>query len=136
MKLVNMMKTILAVDDEQDVIYTIKLGLEKLDKEIRVIGANSGEKCLEILKNEQLPDLILLDIMLPDMSGWQILEKIKENKEWNDIPIIFLTARTDTVAKRAGGFLAADYIEKPFEVTELKDRIDEILKQKYEGKIQ
>jgi CheY-like chemotaxis protein len=126
-----MVKTILAVDDEQDVIYTIKLGLEKLDKEIRVISANSGEKCLEILKNEQLPDLILLDIMLPDISGWQILEKIKENKEWSDIPIIFLTARTDTVAKRAGGFLADAYIEKPFEVIELKDRIDEILKQKY-----
>ncbi len=123
-----MVKTILAVDDEQDVIYTIKLGLEKLDKEIRVIGANSGKKCFEILKNEKKPDIILLDIMLPDMSGWQILEKIKRSKEWNDIPVIFLTARTDTVAKRAGGFLAEGYIEKPFEVTELKDRIDEILK--------
>lgn len=123
-----MVKRILAVDDEQDVIYTIKLGLEKLDKEIRVIGVNSGEECLEILKNEKKPDIILLDIMLPDMSGWQILEKIKENKEWSDIPIIFLTARTDTVAKRAGGFLSDGYIEKPFEVTELKYRIDEILK--------
>jgi DNA-binding response OmpR family regulator len=68
--------------------------------------------------------------MLPDMSGWQVLEKIKENKEWSDIPIIFLTARTDIVAKRAGGFLAEDYIEKPFEVIELKDRIDEILNKK------
>ena len=127
-----MVKTILAVDDEQDVIYTIKLGLEKLDKEIRVIGANSGKKCLEILKNEKKPDIILLDIMLPDMSGWQILEKIKTNKEWNDIPIIFLTARTDNVAKRVGSFLAEDYIEKPFEIPDLKDRIDAILKQKME----
>ena len=125
-----MIKTILAVDDEQDVIYTIKLGLEKLDEEIRVIGTNSGKKCFEILKNEKKPDIILLDIMLPDMSGWQILEKIKENREWNDIPIIFLTARTDNIAKRAGGFLADDYIEKPFEAIDLKSRIDEILKQK------
>jgi len=132
MKLVNMVKTILTVDDEQDVIYTIKLGLEKLDKEIRVIGANSGKECLEILKNEKKPDIILLDIMLPDMSGWQILEKIKRSKEWNGIPIIFLTARIDTVAKRAGGFLAEGYIEKPFEIPDLKDRIDAILKQKME----
>ena len=123
-----MVKTILAVDDEQDVIYTIKLGLEKLDEEIKVIGASSGEKCFDFLKNEKKPDLILLDIMLPDMSGWQILEQIKANKKWSGIPIIFLTARTDNIAKKAGGFLAEDYVEKPFEAKDLKSRIDELLK--------
>ena len=65
---------------------------------------------------------------MPDMSGWKTFDKIKENEAWRGIPIVFLTARTDRVAKNAGGFLGEDYIEKPFEITDLKLRIDRILK--------
>ena len=124
---VKMVKKILIVDDNPDVIFSVKSGLEELAKDYTVISAENGKKCLEILKTE-IPDLILLDIMMPEMSGWKTFDKIKENLNWNKIPIVFLTARTDNVAKNAGGFLGEAYIEKPFEITFLKDKIDEILK--------
>jgi DNA-binding response OmpR family regulator len=58
--------------------------------------------------------------MMPNMSGWETCKKIREKIENDELPIIFLTARTDRIAKEAGGFLADDYIEKPFKVPELK----------------
>ncbi|HEC89204.1 MAG: response regulator [Thermoplasmata archaeon] len=121
-----MSKKILIVDDNPDVIFSVKNGLESISDDYQIIGAESGKKCLELLK-EETPDLILLDIMMPDMSGWKTFDKIKENEAWRDIPIVFLTARTDPVAKNAGGFLGEDYIEKPFEISDLKERIDKIL---------
>jgi len=93
-----------------------------------LITIENGKKCLEFLENNLIPDVIILDIMMPEMSGWKTFDKIKENLNWNKIPIVFLTARTDNVAKNAGGFLGEAYIEKPFEITFLKDKIDEILK--------
>jgi len=121
-----MVKKILVVDDNPDVIFSVRSGLEDFTKDYIVVGAESGEKCLELLKTEA-PDLILLDIMMPEMSGWKTFDKIRENFSWRTIPIVFLTARTDSVAKNAGGFLGEDYIEKPFEIENLKERIDEIL---------
>ena len=61
------------------------------------------------------------------MNGWQVLEKIRENDNWKDIPIIILTARTDNLAKNAGKFLAEDYIEKPYTDKILKERIQIVL---------
>ena len=130
-----MVKTIMVVDDEPGVIYTIKQGLEHVDSEYRVITANSGKQCLELLGMHPTPDLILLDIMMPEMSGWETLKKIKENSSWRGISIVFLTARTDPYAKNAGGFLADGYIEKPFEVHKLKERIDRILDEKENNKL-
>jgi CheY-like chemotaxis protein len=122
-----MTKTVVIVDDDPGVRYTIKNGLEALDPEYNVLSAESGMKCLEILKNNPSPDLILLDIMMPDMSGWETFNRIKENSTWKDIPIIFLTARTDDTARRAGSFLGEDYIEKPCEIPELKRRIERVI---------
>jgi putative two-component system response regulator len=121
------MKTIIIVDDDPGVRYTIKNGLEELDAEYKVLSAESGQKCLEILQNDLIPDVILLDIMMPEMSGWETLNRIKENASWRDIPIIFLTARTDDTARNAGSFLAEDYIEKPCKIPELKQRIEKII---------
>jgi len=122
-----MTKNILSVDDEIGVSYTVKHGLEDLDSDCQVTCVNSGGECFEFLENNKTPDIILLDIMMPDMSGWEVLKRLKENPAWHDIPVIFLSARTDRVAENAGGFLAEDYIEKPFQVPELKKRIDNIL---------
>jgi CheY-like chemotaxis protein len=121
-----MQKKILMVDDESSVLYTIKNGLESLDNNIKVETVQSGEKCLEALEQEK-PDLILLDIMMPDMSGWEVNKKIRSNPNYRDIPIVFLTARTDKMAKNAGGFLGEDYIEKPVDIIHLKKRVDEII---------
>lgn len=122
-----MVKKVLVVDDNPDVIFSVKNGLESSDKNFIINGVDSGKKCLEFLQTE-MPDLILMDIMMPEMSGWKTFDKIKENNAWKNIPIIFLTARTDRVAKNAGGFLGEDYIEKPFEIKDLIVRINKVLK--------
>ena len=121
-----MVKKVIVVDDNPDVIFSVKNGLEDISPDYQITGVESGEKCLELLQTES-PDLILLDIMMPGMSGWKTYDKIKENDTWKNIPIVFLTARTDKVAKNAGGFLGEDYIEKPFDIDDLKGRIDKIL---------
>ena len=122
------MKKIMVVDDEPDQIYAIKKSLEKTGGTYEIIPANSGAQCLEFLEKNQIPDLILLDIMMPEMSGWIVFDKLKDNASWEKIPIIFLTARTDKIAEDAGGFLGNDFIEKPFDVKDLKSRIDKVLK--------
>jgi CheY-like chemotaxis protein len=122
------MVKIMVVDDDPDQISTVKYVLESLDKSYEVVGANDGTQCLQLLKDKQIPDLILLDIMMPEMNGWEVYNHLKENSLWKNIPVIFLTARTDRVAKNAGGFLGDDYIEKPFNREELMKRIDEVLK--------
>ena len=121
-----MVKKVMIVDDNPDIILSIKNGLEDSNNDYEVICADSGKKCLELLETDK-PDLILLDIMMPGMSGWETFDKLKENTSWGTIPIVFLTARTDRVARNAGGFLGEDYIEKPFELAELKQRINEII---------
>ena len=124
-------KRVVVVDDNPDILTSIKEGLKNLDKDIEVIPLESGEDCLRLLVREEIkPDLIILDIMLPKMSGWEVYNRIKERIEWKDIPIVFLTARTDQKAKEIGSFLGEDFIEKPFEIEELKARIDRILERR------
>ena len=121
------------VDDEPDQIFTIKTSIEDVREDFKIISANSGIECIEKLKKNEIPELILLDIMMPEMSGWEVLNIIRENPQWKDIPIVFLTARTDETAENAGKFLADDYIEKPYDIQELINRIDNVL-QNYQAK--
>ena len=120
-----MVKKIMIVDDNPDIILSIKNGLED-SVDYKVIGAESGENCLKILETE-MPDLILLDIMMPEMSGWETYDRIKENETWRKIPLVFLTARTDKISRDAGDFLGEDYIEKPFEINNVMGIVDRIL---------
>lgn len=122
-------KKIMVVDDKPDQIYTIKQFLE-YENEYEVIGANSGQECIELLEKNQIPDLILLDVMMPKTSGWDVFAKLKEKAEWKEIPVIFLTALTDDYSKGFGSIAADDFIEKPYEPDELKNRIDKILNKK------
>jgi DNA-binding response OmpR family regulator len=121
------MKTILVVDDNPDVLTSLKVGLEEASGDYQILMAEDGKKCLEMLKNNTKPDIILLDIMMPQMSGWEVFDRIKENPSWKTIPIVFLTARTDRTAKNAGSFLGDDYVEKPFNISDLKKRIEILL---------
>lgn len=116
------------VDDEPDQISTFKYVVESSKSDYEIISVNDGMQCLQLLKNDQIPDLILLDIMMPKMSGWEVFKRIKEIPSCKDVPIVFLTARTDVMAKKAGSFLGDDYIEKPFDSQSLLKRINEILK--------
>jgi len=122
-----MAKTILVVDDDPDIIYTIKKSFENLDTNYKILGVESGKKCLKLLKNNKIPDLILLDIMMPELSGWDVAAELKKNPKWKDIPVIFLTAKTDSFSKTLGNIVVDEYITKPFEFMELKECIDRLL---------
>lgn len=124
------MKKILVVDDQIDIIFTVKKIFEELSDQYEIIGADSGKQCIEFLKNNEKPDLILLDIMMPEMSGWEVVNQLRENELWRSIPVVFLTARTDNTAVNAGKFLGEDYIEKPFEKDDFIRRILRIFEQK------
>ena len=127
-------KRVLIVDDEPDILLTVEHGLIDLDENYHIVGVPCGEDCIKFLQRNQMPDVILLDIMMPEMSGWETFDKIKENSSWKQIPIVFLTGRTDRIALNAGRFLGDDYIEKPFEIADLKKRIDALLVKKLESK--
>ena len=116
------------VDDDKDQIFTIKQVLENSENPYQVLSAEDGMQCLALLENDQIPDLILLDIMMPGMSGWELFDQLKANPTWQKIPVIFLTARTDQVAEEVGRFLGDDYIEKPFKWEDLLQRIESALK--------
>jgi two-component system alkaline phosphatase synthesis response regulator PhoP len=122
-----MNKVIMVVDDEPDILLTVGQMLEMSG--YQVIKAKDGIECINKL-NELLtnPDLLLLDIMMPDLSGWDIAARIKENLAWKDIPIVFLTAKGDTMSIGMGNLAAEDYIVKPFDIKDLKKRIEKIIK--------
>ena len=123
-----MVKTILVVDDYTDIVVSVKQVLEDPTGEYRVISADSGEKCLQILQQETpLPDLILLDIMMPGMSGWDVAARIKQNDRWRSVPIVFLTAKGDEMSVGIGHLASEDYIVKPFDIMKLKDCVKRIL---------
>jgi len=122
-----MVKTIVVVDDDPGIIHTVKAGLEDDQNSYRVIGVKNGKECIDLLQEIHMPDLIFLDIMMPEMSGWETQKKIREHRDWKNIPIVFLTARTDRIAKEAGSFIGEDYIEKPFNIPQIKQCIEKIL---------
>ncbi|MGR3318155.1 MAG: response regulator [Candidatus Anammoxibacter sp.] len=113
-------QTVLVVDDSEPNIFVLESALED---DYNVIAAKDGEKALHII-GENHPDLILLDIMMPGMDGLEVCSQLKNNEKIKDIPIIFITAKSETedVIKgfKSGG---VDYIAKPFEPLEVKARV-------------
>lgn len=122
-----MKKKIMVVDDEPDQIFTAKMILEDFSSEYEVIGVSSGRKCIEMLKNNKIPDIIFLDIMMPGMNGWDVAAEIKKNPKWKKIPLVFLTAKTDSLSATFGKIVSEEYILKPFEINDLKKSIDKFL---------
>jgi len=119
---------ILIVDDS----LTIRMQIARLldQNGFSTILAKDGMKCLEILKHEE-PDIILLDIVMPEMDGIEVCKIVKNNKKWKKIPILLLTAVSDTENKVKGLYAGADdYITKPFEEMELMARINVIMRNK------
>ena len=123
-----MKQKILVVDDEPDQILTVKYSLNDISNDYEVIGGESGNKLFKILENEELPDVILLDIMIPEIDGLEIFKKLKENSKWEKIPVIFVTARSDKLSLEYKEKIGNNYIEKPFEIIDLKTMLDKILK--------
>ena len=121
-----MAKKIMAVDDEESLIELLSAVLGEAGYE--VIAAKSGEECLEKLGREK-PDLILMDMMMPGMSGRETCEKIRTNPETKDLKIVFLTvARFSEVGKGTLKDLnVLDYITKPFDNADLLSRVKKAL---------
>lgn len=113
------------VDDEDDIRTSVSQILEVCG--FTVYKACNGKECLDQLDSVN-PDLVILDIMMPGMSGWDVAARIKENPKWNKIPIVFLTAKSDNMSVGMGGLASEDYIVKPFDVLDLKDRVEKILR--------
>ena len=121
-----MSKKIMVVDDEPDILTSVGQMLEMSGYE--VIRATDGKECIKKLTESSCnPDLIVLDIMMPEVSGWDVAAQIKENPKWNSIPIVFLTAKGDTMSIGMGGMASEDYIVKPFDIKDLIGRIQKIL---------
>jgi len=118
------MKTILCVDDIQTNLFTLEALFESnFEKEYKILTAKSGQEALNILLKEKV-NLILLDIMMPDLDGFETLKLIQKNKRTRDIPVIFLTAKKDeetiSTCYELGG---VDYMNKPFNAKELFSRV-------------
>ncbi|MDG6257025.1 MAG: response regulator [Methanomicrobiaceae archaeon] len=122
------MYTILVVDDSPMIVDVFVAMLERGG--FRPIAAYSGEEALEVLK-DVTPDLILLDIMMEPMDGWETLERIKTNPEIKDIPVMMLTAKqlTPDEAQEYGAYLE-DYIMKPTTHRQLYEAIEYVLKRR------
>jgi len=121
-----MSKKIMVIDDEYEVADIVKKMLES--EGFEVTTANSGEEALEKLEKER-PDLILLDIMMPGMDGWETLKKIKSNEKFKEIPVSMLTALPltpdDTKDKPINSI--ENYIVKPFSKRVLLQKVNDIL---------
>ena len=118
-------KKILVVDDELSILVPLKFLLEKNQFDVEL--AQSGKDALEAIAQSK-PNLVLLDIMLPDLDGYEIFQMIRERPEWGDIKVIYLTARSRDVDIAKGLNLGADaYITKPFSNAELLKKIESLL---------
>lgn len=118
------------VDDEEDVTTSIKMAFESTPPRFHVLCANSGLECLELLETKPKPDLILLDIMMPGMSGWEVQERLSDHPDWKEIPIVFLSAVPERGIKNEKHFVGVDYFEKPVDIIDLKKQVRNILRRK------
>jgi DNA-binding response OmpR family regulator len=93
-----------------------------------VIGANGGRNGLQLVK-EHLPDLVLLDLMMPDMDGWEVYQLMKAGDQTRQIPVIVITAKAQSIDKVLGLHIAKvdDYISKPFSPQDLLDSVEKVL---------
>ena len=120
---------ILVVDNEKDVVDLVKLGLDI--EGLKCVEAYSGRKALEILRSNNNIELVLLDIMMEDMDGYETLQEIRKEKKFDNIPIIMLTAKPeDKNLEITFSVGADDYISKPFTFEVLLARITKLLKQR------
>lgn len=119
-------KRILCIEDEAEMIELMRLVLEREGFEFR--GAVGGEQGLNAMRKEK-PDLILLDLMMPGIDGWEVYRQMRADKELTDIPVIIVTAKAQSIDKVLGLQVAkvADYITKPFGPRELVGSIERVL---------
>lgn len=120
-----MAKRILVVDDEPNIVMSLEFLMKKAGFEVQV--ARTGTEALDALDQEP-PNLLLLDVMMPELDGYEVCQRVRANPAWNDTRIVMLTAKGREVEKEKGLALGADhYITKPFSTKELVERVEEML---------
>ncbi len=120
-------KLVLIVEDEADLVASLEYNLQREGFETR--SALTGERGLELAQAEPRPDLVLLDLMLPDLSGKKVCKRLRRDPETAEIPIIMVTARAEEVDRIVGLELGADdYVTKPYSVRELMLRVQAVLR--------
>ena len=121
-------KKLLLIDDDPNLILLVKDYLEF--RGYKVITAANGREALEILE-QQIPDMIICDVMMPEMDGYTFVENVRQEQRTNSIPVLFLSAKGQSQDRVKGLNIGADvYMVKPFEPEELVAQVDAALKQK------
>ena len=122
-------KKVVCIEDELEMIELVKLilGRNKFD----VVGAVGGQEGLDRI-SETKPDLVLLDLMMPEMDGWEVYQKMKASEDMRDIPVIVVTAKAQSIDRVLGLHIARvnDYITKPFGPQELLESVERVLQNK------
>lgn len=119
------MQKILIVDDEPNIVMTLEYAFKKNNFEVYI--ARDGSEALQILKNH-IPDIVLLDIMMPNVDGYETLKLIKENKQLQHTKVIFVTAKNKASDIEKGLKLGANkYITKPFSIKKMLSEVQELL---------
>jgi DNA-binding response OmpR family regulator len=120
------MTTVLVVDDEAPIRLLCRVNLEA--ESMTVLEASDGERGLELARTER-PDVILLDVMMPGRSGWEVAEELLTDDSTSGIPIIFLTARAEVRDRAKGIDLGGvDYVTKPFNPVELAPLVRDLVR--------
>jgi DNA-binding response OmpR family regulator len=122
----DIVRRIVYIEDEQEMIDLVRLILTR--RKFEVIGASGGREGLDLVRKE-LPDAVLLDLMMPDMDGWEVYQQLKADHHTAHIPVIVVTAKAQNIDKVLGLHIAKvdDYIAKPFSPSELVESLDKVL---------
>jgi len=128
----NITRRLIYIEDEPEMIDLVRLIL--LRKQIEVIGANGGQEGLQLVTKLH-PDLILLDLMMPNMDGWEVYQQLKALESTRSIPVIVITAKAQNIDKVLGLQIAKvdDYISKPFNPKDLVDSVERVLQRSKES---
>jgi DNA-binding response OmpR family regulator len=123
------LKCILCIEDEPEMIDLMRLILGRRGFEVK--GATSGMAGLKMIREER-PDLVLLDLMMPEMDGWEVYQQIKADEKTKGIPVIVVTAKAQSIDRVLGLHIAKvdDYIAKPFSPQDLMTSVEKVLKTK------
>jgi DNA-binding response OmpR family regulator len=125
------MPKVLVIDDEAPIRLLCRVNLEAEDME--VIEAEDGQQGLKLARAER-PDVVLLDVMMPGMDGWEVLQRLLEDEATSDIPIVFLTARAELRDRARGLELGGvAYVTKPFNPVELAPLVRDLLERVERG---
>ena len=124
--------TVLIVDDEENMVHLLRVIFESAG--YKVLSALSGREALEVLSG-RTPDVVLLDIMMPEMDGWEVFRRMREDPSLPDVPVVVITAKKDEIDRQMGTeLLRVDgYVTKPFVRKELVRTVERIIEGSHQG---